>query len=148
MKRRAQAAFTLLELIMVMVIIGLLASLVVPRLAGRQKQAKLIAAQAQIKIFDGALELYNMDNDMYPTTEQGLDALVYEPISSPVPENWGGVGNLSYLKADMIPPDPWGNEYVYIYPGEYNTDSYDILSFGPDREEGGGDDIANYTTET
>jgi len=148
MKGSGKAGFTLLELIMVVVIIGILAGLVVPRIAGRQRQAKVAAAQAQIKHFDSALELYYLDNDMYPTSEQGLEALILEPASSPVPENWGGASKERYLKSDVVPLDPWRGEYVYICPGERNTEGYDILCYGPDREEGGGDDIANYTIET
>ena len=86
--------------------------------------------------------MYELDNGRYPTTEQGLKALVVEPTTSPVPNNWSG----SYLKKKKIPKDPWGNPYVYGNPGTHNTEGYDLYSYGPDGVEGD-DDIVNWGEE-
>jgi len=138
MKRKA---FTLIELLLVVVILSVLVSMVVPRLVGRSEQARVVAAKTDIlSNIATALELYEMDNGMFPATEQGLSALVSEPTSSPAPTNWNG----PYIK--RTPKDPWGREYKYKSPGEHNID-YDLSSLGKDAVEGGGDDIANWEEE-
>lgn len=140
-RSRRSGGFTLMELLMVVLIISVLAALVAPRIIGRSKEAKVAAAKQQIVNFETALRLYYLDNDTYSTTEQGLAALVTQPGGEPVAANWKG----PYLEHNL-PNDPWGNPYVYTSPGAQNPDSFDILSYGPDRKEGGGDDIANYET--
>jgi len=128
-----------MELLMVVLIISVLAALVGPRIIGRSKEARIAAAQQQIQNFETALDLYYLDNDTYPTTEQGLAALLIEPGTDPLPVNWKG----PYLKKN-VPTDPWGGEYVYVSPGEFNPDGVDLLCYGPDGKEGGDDDVANY----
>jgi len=130
LKRRK--GFTLIELMVVIVILGLLAGLVIPRLVGRGEEAKVEIARMQIKEIETALELYKLDNGFYPTTEQGLEALVKKPSSEPIPPKWREGG---YLK--KVPLDPWGRPYVYLCPGEHNPDSYDLFSYGADGKEGG-----------
>lgn len=137
--RTLRRAFTLIELLLVMVIIAVLAAIVVPRFAGRSEDAQKTAADSQIKSHFGvALDTYELDNGAYPTTAQGLEALRSKP-TSPEPKNWKG----PYLKSD-IPHDPWGNPYLYKSPGAHNADSYDLSSNGPDGSEGTEDDITNW----
>lgn len=132
-------AFTLIELMLVVIIIGVLAAMVVPRLAGRSEQARQAAASADIEAnIATALDLYELDNGQYPTTEQGLAALITKPTSSPVPIDWKG----PYLKKE--PLDPWGRPYIYKSPGEHNVGDYDLSSWGKDGIEGGGDDVVNW----
>ncbi|MDD5617727.1 MAG: type II secretion system major pseudopilin GspG [Candidatus Omnitrophica bacterium] len=132
-------AFTLIELMLVVIIIGVLAAMVMPRLAGRSEQAKEAAAKADIEANMAiALDLYELDNGQYPTTEQGLAALARKPTSAPIPDNW----KKPYLKKE--PLDPWGRPYIYKCPGEYNTEEYDLASWGKDGLEGGGDDVVNW----
>lgn len=120
--------FTLLELLIVMIIIGLLAALIGPKMIGRVGESRQTVAKQQIEGFSTALEMFKLDTTRYPTQEQGMEALVATPHEV---ENWKG----PYLKKKFIPKDPWGNEYVYVYPGE-NGD-YDIISYGADGAEGG-----------
>jgi general secretion pathway protein G len=137
MKNRA---FTLIELMLVVIIIGVLAAMVVPRLVGRSQEARVAAAKADIDSnLAVTLGLYELDNGMFPTTEQGLAALKTKPQSSPVPPNWKG-----YLR--KIPKDPWGHPYVYVCPGVHNPADYDLSSYGPDGIESS-DDITNWETE-
>ena len=132
-------AFTLIELMLVVIIIGVLAAMVVPRLAGRSEQARQAAAQADIEAnIATALDLYELDNGQYPTTEQGLSALIIKPTSSPVLNDWRG----PYLKKE--PTDPWARPYIYSSPGEHNAGDYDLSSWGKDGVEGGGDDVVNW----
>jgi len=141
---RGQKGFTLIEIMLVVIIIGVLAAMIVPRLKGRSQQARIAAAKADINAnLAIALDLYELDNGHYPTTEQGLTALRGKPTSSPIPQNWHG----PYLKRG-IPSDPWGNPYVYVCPGIHNPEDYDLLSYGPDGVEGGGDDIINWEEES
>ncbi len=121
--------FTLIELMIVVVILGILATIVVPRFLGREEEARRTAAEVQIKNFESALAMFKLDNGFYPTTEQGLEALVEKPTTGRIPSNWK-----QYLS--RMPKDPWGNDYVYICPGMDDRD-YDIISFGQDGEEGG-----------
>jgi len=134
-----RSAFTFIEIMVVVIIIGVLAAIVMPKFFGRTEQAKISAAASQIKIFATTLDTYQLDNDNYPTTAQGLDALVVKPDLPPVPRAWKG----PYL-ANQIPLDPWGNKYLYKCPGDHNTNSYDLSSNGPDGKPGGGDDITNW----
>lgn len=139
-----QKGFTLIEIMVVVIIIGVLAALVIPRFAGRTEQARKAAAKTQIdSLFSSALDMYEADNGNYPSTEQGLQALRVQPTTDPVPKNWKG----PYLKKD-VPVDPWGNVYVYTYPGTHNPSGYDLYSLGPDGQDGTDDDIANWSTAT
>lgn len=144
MKRdRKVKGFTLVEIMLVVIILGVLAAMVVPNLAGRGEQARQAAAAADIESnLSTALDLYEFDNGRYPTTEQGLAALLTAPTSSPVPTNWNG----PYLKKRKIPKDPWGNDYQYVCPGIKNVDSYDLFSFGSDGTESK-DDVTNWAQE-
>ena len=122
------AGFTLLELLIVMIIIGLLAALIGPKMIGRVGESRQTVAKQQIEGFSSALEMYKLDTTKYPTREQGLEALVTQPQGI---TNWKG----PYLKKKFIPKDPWGNNYVYTYPGEHGD--YDIVSYGADCNSGG-----------
>ena len=131
--------FTLIELMLVIIIIGTLAALVIPRLAGRAEQARKTAVKADIlSNIPLALDLYELDNGLYPSTQQGLDALINKPTTWPLAKNWTG----PYLK--KRPVDPWGNDYRYICPGTHNSEDYDLFSIGKDGSEGGNDDIGNW----
>lgn len=135
---KAKRGFTLIELMLVVIIIGVLVSMVVPRLTGRTQQAREAAAKADIEANIAlALDLYEVDNGLYPTTDQGLEALRTKPSSDPAPTNWNG----PYLKKK--PQDPWGNPYHYVCPGTHNSEDYDLSSYGPDGTEGS-DDITNW----
>ena len=138
---RGHKGFTLVELMLVIIIIGVLAAMVVPSLVGRSHQARVTAASAVIRGSIGtALDLFEQDTGAYPTTSQGLIALLQEPDDV---TGWQG----SYLKETKVPVDPWGNEYVYKNPGEHEGLPYDLTSYGKDGKEGGDDDIANYDTD-
>jgi general secretion pathway protein G len=137
-----QKGFTLIEIMVVVIISGILAALVIPQFAGRTEQAKVEAAKTQINsLFSTALDMYEADNGSYPTTEQGLQALRIQPTTDPAPKNWKG----PYLKKD-VPLDPWGNAYVYAYPGTHNASGYDLYSYGKDGQDGTDDDVTNWTT--
>ncbi|MBU0469594.1 MAG: type II secretion system major pseudopilin GspG [Candidatus Omnitrophica bacterium] len=141
MKNRS--GFTLIEIMLVVIIIGVLAAMVIPNMSGRGRQARISAAKADIEAnLMTVLDLYELANGQYPTTEQGLAALIRKPNSSPVPNNWDG----PYLKKKSIPTDPWGKEYNYVSPGARNTDSFDLSSYGPDGFESE-DDIVNWVDE-
>lgn len=120
--------FTLLELLIVMIIIGLLAALIGPKMIGRVGESRQTVAKQQIEGFSSALEMYKLDTAKYPTQEQGMEALIAQPQGV---INWKG----SYLKKKLIPKDPWGNNYIYTYPGEHGD--YDIISYGADGKSGG-----------
>jgi general secretion pathway protein G len=132
--------FTLIEIMVVVVIIGLLAALVGPRLLGQSESAKVTAAKTQIKYFQQALELFHLNNGFFPVTEQGLEALVEKPTIRPEPMNYQKGG---YLNAKSVPKDPWGNDFIYICPGERGD--YDVISLGADGREGGTDNAADIT---
>jgi len=125
--------FTLIEIMVVIVILGILAGLVLPRFMGRTEEAKKIKAKLQIENLEAALKLYKLDTGMYPTTEQGLEALVQKPTTGTVPGNWREDG---YLEKGKVPQDPWNRPYVYVSPGIKNKD-FDLKSLGGDGEEGG-----------
>ncbi|MGB9642858.1 MAG: type II secretion system major pseudopilin GspG [Candidatus Ratteibacteria bacterium] len=125
--------FTFIELMAVVVILGILAMYVMPKIFGRVDQAKVTAAKVQIKSFEQALKLFYLDNSFYPSTEQGLEALVEKPTTGRIPEKWREGG---YLEKNTIPLDPWGHPYVYLSPGR-NGEDYEIISYGKDGQEGG-----------
>ncbi|MBE3574575.1 MAG: type II secretion system major pseudopilin GspG [Firmicutes bacterium] len=127
-----QAGFTLLEVLVVMMIIGLLAAFVAPSVFHRLDESRRVAAQNQIAIFGTALENYRLDVGQFPTTEQGLPALLEPPSVPPAAEHWNG----PYLEK-KVPLDPWGHAYVYRCPGDHNPRSYDLYSYGKDGREGG-----------
>jgi general secretion pathway protein G len=134
---RSQRAFTLVELLLVLVILGILAAIVIPRFSGRTEQAKEQAAKTQLSTFRTALDAFEVDNGYYPKGKNGLQDLIQAPREA---QNWRG----PYLQTDRIPPDPWGNEYIYECPGRHNPTSYDVSSAGP---PGGDNVIANWTTQ-
>ena len=131
-KRINQQGFTLIEIMVVVVILGVLAALVIPNLVSRPDQAKVTAAKADIKAISSTLELYRLDNGSYPSTEQGLEALVNKPEIEPLPDNWNADG---YLK--RLPKDPWGRVYQYEVPGVNNTHGFDLYSLGANGRTGG-----------
>ena len=127
---RGQRGFTLLEVMVVVVILGILAALVVPKIIGRPDEARVIAAKQDIASLMQALKLYRLDNQRYPTTEQGLQALSARPVTAPVPLNWKAGGYV-----ERLPKDPWGNPYQYLNPGVRGE--IDVFSFGADGAPGG-----------
>jgi general secretion pathway protein G len=131
-KKIPARGFTLIEVMVVLVILGILATLVVPRIMSRPDEARIIAAKQDINSIGQALKLYRLDNHAYPTTDQGLQALVTKPTAPPAPPNWKTGGYL-----DRLPKDPWGNEYKYLSPGVKNTNDVDIFSLGADGAAGG-----------
>jgi general secretion pathway protein G len=140
LNERKQRGFTLLEIMVVVVILGILAALVVPQVMNRPDQAKVTVAKGDIKAISAALDMYKLDNYSYPSTQQGLDALVEKPGGNPQPKNWNRDG---YLK--RVPKDPWGNEYQYLSPGTQGQ--FDLYSYGADGKQGGSDlnaDIGNW----
>jgi general secretion pathway protein G len=135
-KRRGAAAFTLVEMLLVLVILAVLAAIVIPKFSGRSQQAKVTAAQSQISSIEMALDAFEVDTGFYPQGSAGLNQLVDPPSNA---QNWKG----PYLKKG-VPADPWGNPYVYTYPGKNNPKGYDLMSVGPDGRAGGDDDITNW----
>lgn len=125
------AGFTLIEIMVVIAILAILAVIVMPKLVGRTDDARITAAKVQVKNIEEGLHLYKLDNGVYPSTEQGLEALVRPPTVGVIPKNWKEGGYLP-----KVPADPWGNPFVYLAPG---TDGapYDLVSYGADGEEGG-----------
>lgn len=122
-----QSGFTLIEIMVVVIIIGMLSAMIVPSIFGNQEKAMRIKAQTDIKSITQALSMYRLDNFTYPSTSEGLEALK----TNPGKPNWAG----PYL--DKTPKDPWGNEFQYQFPGTNNTEKFDLMSFGPDGTSGG-----------
>ena len=131
-KSEGQHGFTLIELMVVIVILGILAGLIIPRIMGRPEEARRMKARVQIESIETALKLYKLDNGSYPTTEQGLQALVEAPEIGQLARNWREGG---YLEKGRVPRDPWDNDYVYLSPGAH--DDFDLISYGADGEPGG-----------
>ncbi|MBW1712149.1 MAG: type II secretion system major pseudopilin GspG [Deltaproteobacteria bacterium] len=144
MSKSRQRGITIIELLVVLTILAILAGLIVPRVMDRPEQARRTKAALQIEALEGALKLYKLDNGRYPTTEQGLAALVEQPVEEPVPENWREGG---YLEKGQLPVDPWGRQFKYLSPGANNPE-FDLWSTGPDGEDGGEGkdaDVTNWT---
>ena len=131
--RSREAGFTLIELMIVIVILGLLAAIVMPRIVGETDKARYGTARAQMRVLEDALKRYKLDHGVFPSTEQGLDALVMQPTGGDIPEQWPTGG---YLDRQEIPLDPWGNPYIYISPGA-NSPDFDLVSLASDGLEGG-----------
>ncbi len=141
----SQGGFTLIEIMVVVVILGILAGLIVPRIMSRPEEARRTKAALQIRSIESALKLYKLDNGVYPTTEQGLEALVKKPESGSAPKRWREGG---YLESSKPPKDPWGFPFVYLMPGEHGD--FDLSALGRDGQKGGeGDDadINNWELE-
>lgn len=131
-KKLDDRGFTLIELMVVIVILGILAGLIIPRIMSRPEEARQSKARIQIESLETALKLYKLDNGSYPSTEQGLQALVEAPSVGSLPKKWREEG---YLEKGKVPKDPWGNEYIYLCPGTHGE--YDIISYGADGEPDG-----------
>lgn len=132
-KTKLHRAFTLVEMLLVVTIIGILAALVIPKIVGRSEQARATAAHADLSSIKTALDAFEVDNGFYP---KGIQDLIQAPGNA---RNWHG----PYL--EKIPQDPWGNNYIYSFPGKHNAGSYDLLSVGVDGKEGTDDDVGNWT---
>lgn len=130
LNRNQARGFTLIEVMVVVAILGILAAIVVPKIMGRPDDARIVAAKQDIGAIMQALKLYRLDNATYPSTEQGLQALIAKPASQPVPLNWKSGGYL-----DKIPKDPWGHEYQMLSPGVHGE--IDVFSYGADGQAGG-----------
>ncbi|MES9846812.1 type II secretion system major pseudopilin GspG [Candidatus Thiodiazotropha sp. LNASS1] len=131
--------FTLIEVMVVVVILSILAAIVVPKIMDRPEQARITKAKSDIRALEAALNLYRLDNMIYPTTDQGLEALVSKPTDSPEPRNWKEGGYL-----DRLPVDPWGNPYLFLSPGTHGV--IDIYSAGLDSQSAD-DDLGNWNLE-
>ncbi len=143
--RKHDKGFTLIELMVVIVILGILAGLIMPRIMSRPDEARQAKARIQIESLETALKLYRLDTGSYPTTEQGLQALVAPPEVGELAKKWREGG---YLEKGNVPRDPWDNDYLYLSPGAKGD--YDIISYGADGELGGdgkNSDITNWDTE-
>ena len=135
---RQKRGFTLMEILIVITILGILASLVAVKIMDRPGEARTLKAQLDIETLENALKLYKLDNAYYPSTEQGLRALVEKPSTGRIPGKWRKGG---YLEKNVVPKDPWGNDYLYLNPGIHNP-NFDLWSYGADGEEGGeGEDV-------
>jgi len=132
-KTKQQQGFSLIEVLVVVVIMGMLIGLIGPNVLGQVDRARVTTAKSDIASLSQALDMYKLDNHFYPTTDQGLEALVSRPQSSPEPRNWNPEG---YIKGSKLPLDPWDGEYVYMSPGEDNR-PYELLSLGADARSGG-----------
>ena len=132
-KKKQQQGFSLIEVLVVVVIMGMLIGLIGPNVLGQVDRARVTTAKSDIASLSQALDMYKLDNHFYPTTDQGLEALVSRPQSSPEPRNWNPEG---YIKGNKLPLDPWDGEYVYMSPGEDNR-PYELISLGADARLGG-----------
>jgi general secretion pathway protein G len=144
-RENKQAGFTLIELMVVIIILGVLAGLIIPRVMGRPDEARQAKAKIQIESMESALKLYKLDNGNYPTTEQGLQALVEAPTAGNLPKNWRQGG---CLEKGKVPKDPWGNDFIYVSPGSHGD--FDLSCLGKDGEPGGegvDKDINNWDLE-
>lgn len=144
--RNDNRGFTLIELMVVVIILGILALYVGPKIMGEPEKAKRVKAKMDIAMLETALKMYKLDNGVYPSTEQGLQALVEAPETGVIPKKWRPGG---YIEKNKVPKDPWGNEFVYISPGVHGD--FDIISYGLDGVPGGEDednkDINNWEIE-
>jgi general secretion pathway protein G len=138
--RRQRAGFTLIEILVVIVVVAILATLVAPNIFRHVGEAKDATAKSQIEMLGAALDAFRLDNSRYPSTEEGLDVLWEEPSRDAMP-NWKG----PYLRK-AVPPDPWGRSYVYLSPGQANPQSYDLMSYATDGEPGGEGENADITS--
>jgi general secretion pathway protein G len=136
--RQEQRAFTLVELLLVLVILGTLAAIVLPKFSGVSQRSRVTAAETQISTFKTALDAFEVDMGAYPKGRNGLLDLIQQPRGA---ANWHG----PYLQSDAVPKDPWGADYVYECPGRHNPSFYDVSSAGPDGRLGTDDDICNWT---
>ena len=146
MMLRDTRGFSFIELMVVVVILGILAGLVISKVRGKPEEARQLKAKMQIEQLEQAIILYYLDNSEYPTTEQGLTALVEKPTTEPIPKRWREGG---YLAKKKVPNDPWGNPYVYVSPGTH-SDDFDLESYGADGEDGGEgrySDVENWNLE-
>jgi general secretion pathway protein G len=142
---RRESGFTLIEIMVVLVIIAIMTALIAPQIMGRVDEARVTAAKQDIRTLETALDFYQMDNFRYPTTDQGIEALVKKP-DDPNVRNWKPEG---YLKSRSVPKDPWGNEYLYLQPGTRGG-AYDLYSLGADGQAGGEGadaDIGNWNVD-
>jgi len=147
MKRhlRSNSGFTLIEIMVVIVILALLAALVGPKIIGRSDDAKIADVKVQVRNLETALKLYKLDSGAYPSTEQGLSALITKPTTGVIPKNYKAEG---YLESKTLPKDPWSNEYIYLSPSEHGD--YDLCSYGSDGAKGGDGkaaDICNWNIQ-
>ncbi len=138
---RSETGMTLIEILVVLAIMALLATLVTTRVTGRLAEAKVSTAKSQIKTFQQALELYKADNDQYPSTEQGLDALINKPTIGEIPENYPEDG---YLSKKKIPKDPWNRNFLFI---SEDGQKYTIITYGSDKKEGGTGTAADISSD-
>ena len=135
-RRAARRGFTLIELLLVLVILGVLAAVVVPKFTGQTERARVAGAKTSISNLSGAINHFEIDAGRFPTSEEGLNALVVAPADA---KEWHG----PYIEASAL-KDPWNNPFVYQFPGSHNTNGFDLYSCGPDGREGGPDDIGNW----
>ncbi|MFO1353018.1 MAG: type II secretion system major pseudopilin GspG [Gammaproteobacteria bacterium] len=138
------AGFTLIEVMVVVVILGILAAIIVPRIMDRPEEARIIKAKNDVRVLQTQLNLYKLDNFVYPTTDQGLEALVQKPTDPPEPPHWKDGGYI-----ERLPKDPWGHDYQYLNPGQKGA--VDIYSLGPDGKLGGDGkdaDIGNWNLDS
>ncbi|MBA2491772.1 MAG: type II secretion system major pseudopilin GspG [Gammaproteobacteria bacterium] len=141
--KRAVSGFTLIEVMVVVVVLSILAAIVVPQVMDRPDEARIVKAKQDIRALESALNLYRLDNYVYPSTEQGIDALVTRPTTPPEPRNWKAGGYL-----DRMPTDPWGNPYQYLSPGQQGN--FDLYSMGADGQldgQGVNADVTNWNLE-